>query len=73
MNFSSTNLGRIEKSNKSATSKQNGTNSEEAQKKKKNKIKNDALTRWLPTGFQKQDLSCVSVTMYFEVNNFRKT
>ena len=44
MNFSSTNLGRIEKSNKSATSKQNGTNSEEAQKKK-NKIKNDALTR----------------------------
>ena len=37
MNFSSTNLGRIEKSNKSATSKQNGTNSEEAQKKKINK------------------------------------
>ena len=34
MNFRSTNLGRIEKSNKSAISKQNGTNSEEAQKKK---------------------------------------
>ena len=35
MNFRSTNLGRIEKSNKSAISKQNGTNSEEAQKKNK--------------------------------------
>ena len=44
MNFSSTNLGRIEKSNKCATSKQNGTNSEEAQKKKKKKWRVNTLT-----------------------------
>ena len=44
MNFRSTNLGRIEKSNKSAISQQNGTNSEEAQKKKKKKWRVNTLT-----------------------------
>ena len=33
----------------------------------------DSSTRWLPKGFQKQDISCDSVVMSFGVNNFRNT
>ena len=31
----------------------------------------DTVTIWLPKGFQKQGLLCVSVTTSFRVNNFR--